>query len=375
MKKTVLTVSLVVSVLIIFVVAVIGILRSNIKYSVSINTYNDEGSYNLTVRKNDYVVLQTPSKTGYTFLGWYTNETLTTEFKLDTKVNSNLKLYGKWEINTYSITYVLDSNSVNSSSNPTSYNASTPVIVLQNPTKPSSVFMGWYDNYNTETSTLGNEVTIINPLELKDIVLYAIFSDYYASYTVEHYLENSNGTYDITEVEHYAGLIGFVSTPEEKQYPNYHIDNIPSEKVGSHTIFRLYYDLDTYYVRYYNYDNSLLREVLVKHNEDSLVVLVPFRTGYIADGWDKDTTNVVSDLNVYPVYIARDDIPYIVNYYITSESGTVLYTTSYLIGTAGEFVFPIYIEIPDATKPINIDSFLVSPDGTTVINVYYISTL
>lgn len=44
-----------------------------------------------------------PTKNGYRFLGWYSNEELTNEYNFNTEVTSNLTLYAKWEQIIYDI--------------------------------------------------------------------------------------------------------------------------------------------------------------------------------------------------------------------------------------------------------------------------------
>ena len=46
-----------------------------------------------------------PTKTGYTFDGWYTEETCTNPYDFDTSVQNALTLYAKWTINQYTITF------------------------------------------------------------------------------------------------------------------------------------------------------------------------------------------------------------------------------------------------------------------------------
>ena len=47
----------------------------------------------------------TPSATGYTFGGWYTNEACTSAYNFSTAVTGDITLYAKWTANTYTITY------------------------------------------------------------------------------------------------------------------------------------------------------------------------------------------------------------------------------------------------------------------------------
>ena len=56
----------------------------------------------------------TPSKSGYTFGGWYTDTALHTPFDFEAYAANNergdIVVYGKWEVNTYTATFMVDGN-------------------------------------------------------------------------------------------------------------------------------------------------------------------------------------------------------------------------------------------------------------------------
>ena len=78
-----------------------------------------------------------PTRTGYTFGGWYKDSGLTDDwvFATDT-VTANTTLFAKWTANTYNITYNLDSGT-NHPGNSSTYTYATG-LTLQNPTKSGS---------------------------------------------------------------------------------------------------------------------------------------------------------------------------------------------------------------------------------------------
>ena len=51
-----------------------------------------------------------PTRTGYTFDGWYTTSGCTTEFDFDTKITKDTTIYAKWTENDVTITYTTDGN-------------------------------------------------------------------------------------------------------------------------------------------------------------------------------------------------------------------------------------------------------------------------
>lgn len=71
-------------------------------------------SYNVDEDHNIDLTSTIPVKSGYTFVGWYTNKNLKDEYKIETLVldgqTGNKKIYAKWIVNKYTI--VFDSNTV-----------------------------------------------------------------------------------------------------------------------------------------------------------------------------------------------------------------------------------------------------------------------
>ena len=74
-------------------------------YVVKFNTNGGSEIADQTLDPNDKVTEPLdPTKHGYNFLGWYTDEELTNEYNFNTEVTSNLTLYAKWEQIIYIIT-------------------------------------------------------------------------------------------------------------------------------------------------------------------------------------------------------------------------------------------------------------------------------
>ena len=98
-----------------------------------------------------------PTKTGYTFGGYYTetNGGGTQYYNADGSsahnwdIASATTLYAQWTIITYSITYDLAGGSV-ASANPTTYTIHSPDITLNNPTRFGCTFAGWTGTDLTE---------------------------------------------------------------------------------------------------------------------------------------------------------------------------------------------------------------------------------
>jgi len=91
-----------------------------------------------------YGDLPTPSRTGYTFTGWYTSASGGSQVSASTKVTttSNHTLYAHWTVNTYTVTFNPNGGSVSPTSKTVTYNSTYGD--LPTPTRTNYTFAGWY---------------------------------------------------------------------------------------------------------------------------------------------------------------------------------------------------------------------------------------
>ena len=128
-------------------------------YTVTFNSQGGNTVSSQTVEHGGLVNRPTaPTKTGYTFGGWYKESGCTNawDFATDT-VTTNVTLYAKWNINTYTVTYS-DNGSTGGSvpTGPSSYEYGTLVTVLGNTgslVKTGYTFAGW----NTQADGSGTD--------------------------------------------------------------------------------------------------------------------------------------------------------------------------------------------------------------------------
>ena len=143
----------------------------------SINAYtvafNSNGGSSVEAITADYSTTVSepiaPTKSGYTFAGWYKDESFTTtwDFSSDTVPVEGITLYAKWTIVTYDITYDLD-DGTNRDENPETYTIESPTITLASPAKDGYTFAGWYSD-----STFTTGVTEITSGSTGNRELYA----------------------------------------------------------------------------------------------------------------------------------------------------------------------------------------------------------
>ena len=126
---------------------------------------------NQTVTYNGTATTPTanPTRTGYTFGGWYTSSnggtTLNaTAYSFSTPVTGNLTLYAKWTAVTYNVTYTSAPQAVTGDT----YTTDTG-LTLPTPTKTGLTFAGWYEN----SSFTGSRITSIPAGTTGDKTYYA----------------------------------------------------------------------------------------------------------------------------------------------------------------------------------------------------------
>lgn len=103
-------------------------------------TYNTESSYEDTVDYDENYTLPTPTRTGYTFAGWYNGETKVESGVWNT--TTDVTLTAQWTINTYTITFDAAGGTVSPTSKTVTYNTE---YTLPTPTRTGYTFAGWYN--------------------------------------------------------------------------------------------------------------------------------------------------------------------------------------------------------------------------------------
>ncbi len=122
--------------------------------------------------------LDTPTKTGYTFEGWYTDIACTNKFTSTTVPESDLTLFAKWNANTYTITFnVNGGNELSDADKTKDVTYDGTYGTLPTPSKSGYGFVGWYTEAQGGTqvkpahtvSITGNKTIYAHWKQLKNI--------------------------------------------------------------------------------------------------------------------------------------------------------------------------------------------------------------
>ena len=153
--------------------ASVTVTRTPIDYTI---TYNLGGGTNASSNPATYTIqspaitLSAPTRTGYTFGGWYANSGLTGNqvTTIGGGSTGNVQLWAKWTPTQYTITYNLGGGT-NHGDNPTTYTVESAAIALGAATRTGYQFGGWYASADCS----GDAVTTIATGSTGDVELWA----------------------------------------------------------------------------------------------------------------------------------------------------------------------------------------------------------
>ena len=131
-----------------------------------------------------------PTREGFTFAGWYSDEALTTQYAFDTPVTADITLYAKWEAVSTIKTVSFNSNG-GSEVPPQSVESGSTASWPQDPVREGFSFKGWYSD---EALTIAYAFT--EPVT-EDITLYAKWEGSTAAAHNVTVTEAQNGTVSV----------------------------------------------------------------------------------------------------------------------------------------------------------------------------------
>lgn len=246
--------------------------------------------------ESETIFLNQPTRTGYTFLGWYLDEDLTKAYKYDyipQGTAEEIVLYAKWAPS-YKITYDLNVLVSNDPDNPSTYTELNSVV-LENPvwyeinesgkaTGGTYKFLGWYDEGN-------NRVTEIDKAWKRDVTLHAQWDlsqpVYYTVYTKNNY------TY--VDLGHYPNHI-----LEDKTTLHHLTEGIKNGTIEKDPVTNLYSYQNTLYAQAtaspYQGGTYFSDETLVKKDVSYFFIVEPIRWRVLS-GKPNDPNSVVTLLS------------------------------------------------------------------------------
>ena len=293
-----------------------------------------------------YGELPTPTRTGYTFAGWYTAKTDGTKVTSTTKYNltSNQTLYAYWTANTYTVTFNANGGSTDATSKTVTYNSTYGE--LPTASKTGYTFVGWYTAASGGTEVLDTTKVSITSTQ----TLYAHYSQ--NTYTVKFDANSGTTSVDSKNVV-YDSIYGELPTPTKTGYTfkGWFTDKTNGTKITSDTTVKItatqtlyaHWQVNTYIVSFNsNGGDAVSTTVTVTYGSTYGTLPTPSRTGYTFNGWYTATSggtkitssSTVSITTAQTLYAQWTANTYTVTFNanggtITTTSKTVTYDSTY----------------------------------------------
>ena len=133
-----------------------------------------------------------PTKDGYTFGGWYTDEALTTPYNFESAVTTNLTLYAKWDevVNVYKIEFVTGVEEI--SIDPVEVNEGDTPLMPTDPTRDGYTFGGWFTDEEFKVEFDESKAITAN------VTLYAKWDKVIETETLTRTLDVTHNDFELT---------------------------------------------------------------------------------------------------------------------------------------------------------------------------------
>ena len=258
------------------------------KYDVTFDANGGTvGTENKTVTYDStYGTLPTPSRTGYTFNGWYTKASGGTKITSSTTVAtaSDHTLYAQWTANKYDVTFDANGGTVGTENKTVTYDSTYGT--LPTPERTGYTFNGWYTKASGGTKiTSSTTVTTAS-----NHTLYAQWTANKYTYNIV-YKSKSGIELGTATVEYAFDTTNTIKPKAFTGYTSPASQSIKWDSVDAKTITFVYTPIE-YTVTYnLNGGTNPSTGVTSKYTIETATfnLPTPSRTGYIFNGWYEDS--------------------------------------------------------------------------------------
>ena len=255
------------------------------KYVVNYNTNGGNNIESVEVAYGtDIPKPANPSKSGYKFVGWYSDVNLTTEFNFNKMPANDITIYAKWTKNDIVINYVLNGG-INNSNNPSLLTTGQEVL-LHDPSKAGYSFDGWYtdSSFNNRIDSISNSVDY-------DITIYAkwVKIDYVINYNlkggkIENPTSYNINSSDITLKNPSKAGYEFIGwTGSNGDVPQKNVTILKGSTGNKNYVAN--YNLINYTIDYNLKGGTAENPVNYNVESDDIILNKPTKTGYTFTGW------------------------------------------------------------------------------------------
>ena len=299
---------------------------------LAFNFYNDnELIASISIASGNTATQFTPSKIGYYFNGWVTENGGNIFFDFTTPISEDTNVYTKYTLKQYEIRFVLN-------------NGEEDIVILVNygdtpiisdPEKEGYTFSGWYPEIVPVTKDTTYEAGYS-----RDIYIVRFFNIENPDYVLDFYdnqpINGGGNVYYLIKTETHGLHDQSIYYTTKPTYE--HFECVAEEgstwwldREGNSipvTAFQdITRDMDVfpkltkkkYTVSFLDWDNTELTSQTVEYLNDAIAPSDPLRENYTFNGWDKSYTGITNDTIIHARYVG-DDI--LVNYMLPDTGGS-----------------------------------------------------
>ena len=319
----------------------------------------------------------------YSFAGWATQSGGAVVYK-NTESIKNLiatdggvvTLYAVWTPVEYTIAY--NANGGTHSNTTSTYNVESETITLSDGTKVGYTFGGWYDN----ASFNGNAITNIAKGSGGNVTLYAKWVPKSGiTYKVEHYKEQLDGSYQLTDTDNLTGTTDSNVTPAIKSYTGFTDPTAKTVavKADGSLVVVYNYTRNSYTINFDAQGGTVTPPSITAKYGAAITLPTPTKAGYGFEGWYNgskvfhDATMGAKNLTLTAQW-AAGKITYTVNHYQQNVDGNGYTVFNTISGTADmdSKITPDVNTYEGFTSPASATTITIKADSKeNVVNYYY----
>jgi len=259
-----------------------------------------------------------PTRAGYVFLGWTVKYAdgrtvgMVRAFSITEGVMGDIVLTANWGEDVYLEEYVViyngnghTSGTVPIDSNSPYLSGSQVTVLGQNSlSRNGYTFLGWTTNPNSNAQAylVDSTFTIVD-----NVVLYAIWKQT-VWYSV-NYQPGAHGTFGEQITDNLSYGDPTPKAPEVSGETGWKFTGwspVLSVTVTNNAVYVAQWTQEIVVVRFVDWDERLLKSETVSYGGSASAPANPYRVGYNFTGWNRDFTNVVSDIIVVAQYSLID---------------------------------------------------------------------
>ena len=358
-----------------------------------------------------YGNLPTPTRDGYTFLGWFTEKDGGQQIGVDTKtvrIARDHTLYAHWQANALTIYYYGNGGKLDNGKEQTTSSTETDkkITIKRNRfTKTGYTFVGWTKVKDGDTIDFyGGQEHAFSASEITNgkVELWAKWEP--TQYTITYVLNDKDAkhtnqtTYTVEDefaiTDATNGSFGrkFLEWRDADSKTGNKVSKIVKGTTDNITLYAIWQNPVNYYVVDKDGNKTFIQTDYVTVHDKYQTIAAAQKAGYTFDGWYKSTkdfgadskkvadftaTNDKAEWKLFGRYIPNTNTPYVVEHYQEQLDGTYkLVETQNLAGTTDTTVTAVpkddYTGFTyDETVKDTVKSGAIAGDGSLVLKLYY----